>query len=170
MTWVFNEGDRKHALICQLVSGHVLVVFPSLCKSSNSYKCLRSHSNGLVQDCSNSIANALELLQFCTKPSICFWSHFVVYLLANESRSFYFLITAPHFSLSQNILLILCCFWDHSIFYVTNFAFFSQHLWVQISSFICNFTFSVHVLSPYCTIFNPLKPAKWLPFCLGPMC
>ena len=27
---------------------------------------------GLVQDCSNSIANALELLQSCTKPSIYF--------------------------------------------------------------------------------------------------
>ena len=26
--------------------------------------------NGLVQDCSNSIANALELLQSCTKPLI----------------------------------------------------------------------------------------------------
>ena len=28
------------------------------------------HVAGLVQDCSNSIANALELLQSCTKPSI----------------------------------------------------------------------------------------------------
>ena len=28
--------------------------------------------DGLVQDCSNSIANALELLQSCTKPSILF--------------------------------------------------------------------------------------------------
>ena len=28
------------------------------------------HSDGFVQDCSNSIANALELLQSCTKPSI----------------------------------------------------------------------------------------------------
>ena len=27
--------------------------------------------DGLVQDCSNSIANALELLQSCTKPLIC---------------------------------------------------------------------------------------------------
>ena len=27
------------------------------------------YSDGLVQDCSNSIANALELLQYCTKPS-----------------------------------------------------------------------------------------------------
>ena len=29
-----------------------------------------SRIDGLVQDCSNSIANALELLQSCTKPSI----------------------------------------------------------------------------------------------------
>ena len=27
--------------------------------------------DGLVQDCSNSIANAMELLQSCTKPAIC---------------------------------------------------------------------------------------------------
>ena len=31
------------------------------------------YNDGLVQDCSNSIANALELLQSCTKPSI--WYH-----------------------------------------------------------------------------------------------
>ena len=28
----------------------------------------REYIDGLVQDCSNSIANALELLQSCTKP------------------------------------------------------------------------------------------------------
>ena len=28
------------------------------------------HLNILLQDCSNSIANTMELLQFCTKPSI----------------------------------------------------------------------------------------------------
>ena len=28
------------------------------------------HIDGLVQDCSKPIANALELLQFCIKPSI----------------------------------------------------------------------------------------------------
>ena len=27
------------------------------------------HIDGIVQDCSNSIAKALELLQYCTKPS-----------------------------------------------------------------------------------------------------
>ena len=30
----------------------------------------KCHCNGLVQDCSNSIANALELLQSCRKPWI----------------------------------------------------------------------------------------------------
>ena len=39
------------------------VKFPSYC------------INGLVQDCSNSIANAMELLQSCTKPSIFHASH-----------------------------------------------------------------------------------------------
>ena len=41
----------------------------------------RMHSkmyiDGLVQDCSISIANALEILQSCTKPSIGSVSHFV---------------------------------------------------------------------------------------------
>ena len=36
-----------------------------------------NYIDGLAQDCSNSIANALELLKSCTKPSICsyiaFW-------------------------------------------------------------------------------------------------
>ena len=38
--------------------------------------------DGLVQDCSNSIGNALELLQSCTKPSI-WWNGFI---LQNHSR------------------------------------------------------------------------------------
>ena len=33
-----------------------------------------AYIGGLVQDCSNSIANALELLQSCSKPSIYFTS------------------------------------------------------------------------------------------------
>ena len=39
------------------------------------------HFNGSVQVCSNSIANALELLQSCTKPSIC-------KLTSNNERNF----------------------------------------------------------------------------------
>ena len=34
------------------------------------YNGIQLYINGLVQDCSNSIANALELLQSCPKPSI----------------------------------------------------------------------------------------------------
>ena len=33
------------------------------------------NTNGLVQGCSNSIANALELLQSCTKPSILYYHY-----------------------------------------------------------------------------------------------
>ena len=32
---------------------------------------LAQNCSGLVQDCSNSIATALELLQSCTEPSMC---------------------------------------------------------------------------------------------------
>ena len=31
---------------------------------------MTAHYNGLAQDCGNSSANALELLQFCAQPSI----------------------------------------------------------------------------------------------------
>ena len=37
--------------------------------------CSQHEMNGLVQDCSNSITNALELLQSCTKPSKYSLSH-----------------------------------------------------------------------------------------------
>ena len=36
----------------------------------NSLKLHEAYIDGSVQDCSNSIANALELLQYCKKPSI----------------------------------------------------------------------------------------------------
>ena len=35
------------------------------------HRNLKHHIYGLVQDYNNSVANALELLQSCTKPSIC---------------------------------------------------------------------------------------------------
>ena len=45
--------------------------------------------NGLVQDCNNSSALAMELLQFCTKPSKCAWilqKHFYLeYVLADQT-------------------------------------------------------------------------------------
>ena len=38
--------------------------------SFNNVRWLIAHIDGLAQDCSNSIANALELLQSYTKPMI----------------------------------------------------------------------------------------------------
>ena len=47
--------------------------------ASNQFQCntcmYNAYIDGLVQDCSNSIANALELLQACTKPSICCYKY-----------------------------------------------------------------------------------------------
>ena len=47
---------------------------PSLATDKYDVEMLQEHLTGLVQDGSNSIANALELLQSCTKPSRCSWS------------------------------------------------------------------------------------------------
>ena len=40
------------------------------CFTDTIWLTSNSDNDGSVQDCSNSIANALELLQFCTKPLI----------------------------------------------------------------------------------------------------
>ena len=51
-------------------------------------KRVKIHIDGLVQYCSNSIANALELLQYCTKPSICFNGIYVMLCVKIESACF----------------------------------------------------------------------------------
>ena len=48
-------------------------------ENTNQYLCF----DGLVQDYSNSIANALEVLRSCTKPSI-YSTQFVRYTIGNE--------------------------------------------------------------------------------------
>ena len=44
--------------------------YPLLCLESVFINLFDQHFDGLVQDCSNSSALAMELLQSCTKPSI----------------------------------------------------------------------------------------------------
>ena len=46
-------------------------IFQDHCKQQIS----DNYINGLVQDCSNSTANTLELLQSCTKSSMCSCQH-----------------------------------------------------------------------------------------------
>ena len=50
---------RKWNLFASMLHNYVII--------STSYGL--KHIDDLVQDCSNTIANALELLQSCTKPS-----------------------------------------------------------------------------------------------------
>ena len=52
-----------------------------MCARGLVFLCFVVDIDDLMQDCSNSIANALELLESCTKPSIYISSFQVVYLL-----------------------------------------------------------------------------------------
>ena len=49
---------------------HIYVTQPQWVKCFEIFIVNMFHIDGLVQDCSISIANALEILQSCTKPSI----------------------------------------------------------------------------------------------------
>ena len=64
--------SNRNAKMLDAVCLH-LSPFP-MCTYSHAWNwnlwILTYHLDGLMQDCSNSIANALELLQSCTKPSI----------------------------------------------------------------------------------------------------
>ena len=65
---IFSASLRANLL---LASEQIYVV-KLICIIAKTFNNADGHFNGLVQDCSNSIANALELLQSCTKPSIWF--------------------------------------------------------------------------------------------------
>ena len=70
---IYRRIDVQAISLTFLLTGHFFWWYMKLV--NNEY------IDGLVQDCSNSIANALELLQSCTKPSICFMSlsHYTLY-------------------------------------------------------------------------------------------
>ena len=59
--------------------------------------------DALVQDCSNSIANALELLQSCTKPLILWYSKYFLWPLNGESVS-----TEEHQTNSRKSIYTTC--------------------------------------------------------------
>ena len=60
MTQFIDEYMRHRSSTCYANSNNI---------ASMHYQHSGDKIDGLLQDCSNSIANALELLQFCTKPS-----------------------------------------------------------------------------------------------------
>ena len=67
---------------------------PAVKHYHNSLIILYIYIDGLVQDCSNSIANTLQLLQSCTKPSLKWMLHAVVLSLNNA-------IIFPYFQRQQ---------------------------------------------------------------------
>ena len=76
------KWNKKNAISDRLSKNRVHISwdilycgFVSVCVTESSEK--QNHDDGFVQDCSNSIANALEILQSCTKPSI--WYYFVLW-------------------------------------------------------------------------------------------
>ena len=71
---LFNYGQMMQQVICrQLISGIIgsdnSLLSKPLTECMLTYQLIRPKFDGLVQDCSNSSALAMELLQSCTKPS-----------------------------------------------------------------------------------------------------
>ena len=60
-----------------------------------------SYFDGLVQDCSNAIVNALELLQSCTKPSI--WTLSCKASLMNNIHGYYKMLNDAFIQTLQHI-------------------------------------------------------------------
>ena len=71
--WVNNReaGDLRR----YRAQYDVTVMLGTCCKKQTSDE--EHHFDGLAQDCSNSMALPMELLQSCTKPSICSSSYWI---------------------------------------------------------------------------------------------
>ena len=64
------DSPHKGTVMREVFPCHGIIIWKRI-HAAVSPKKFQTYIAGLVQDCSNSIANALELLQSCTKPSIC---------------------------------------------------------------------------------------------------
>ena len=67
-----------------------LYLYSEFIASTVAHNTTEVNIDGLVQDCSNFIANALELLQSCTKPSIYLSLNKMTDILQRFSNRFYF--------------------------------------------------------------------------------
>ena len=73
---------------------------------------IQRNIDSLVQDCSHSIANTLELLQFCTEPSIYFLIACLSTMYIADQNG------CPHVRLLSTLLFLVCiissCYYAHS--------------------------------------------------------
>ena len=65
-----------------------------------------SHVNGVVQGCSISIANTLEILQSCTKTLIWLWFSFVLFMLYHYILVLYCTLSFSSTRLSSNFFSV----------------------------------------------------------------
>ena len=66
--WSSTDNNTGPVMLQSILMYHMVY------KVSMLVQYITRSISGLVQGCSNSIANAMELLQSCTKPVICKWS------------------------------------------------------------------------------------------------
>ena len=89
---------------------------------------LQKHIGGFVQDCSNFIANALELLQSCTKPSTCSQMPNTNTDSATDERDLveYMKQSIVLFKVIADARVVMMFFWNDAIF--TNMINFSPRI------------------------------------------
>ena len=77
------------------LDGLVLNRYQAITSTNTDLSFVKNHFNGFVQDCSISTANALEILQSCTKPSI--WCYLVTTNISTSITclSSYLYLTPP---------------------------------------------------------------------------
>ena len=106
LDWVKNNKGRLfHHIMCSTDQAHQSFIVE-----------FYHHVDGLAQDCSNSSALAMELLQFCTKPSIWSYSYY--------SRSPHCKCLHSQWQHSYHNMCIICInqfveiwIWKYRIFY-----------------------------------------------------
>ena len=98
-----------------------------ICKSHDI-----SYYDGLGQDCSNSLANALELLESCTKPSISNMECDVLVVLLNVLRLWNDLIGNYHIA----VYLLPCQSSTTQIYNIAQYMFLPLKYWKALGDLI----------------------------------
>ena len=109
---VVNAEQRGAAYFWRFTSGFCLVAkwYEEFCGIQLLVPDFDDQIDGLVQDCSIFLANALEKQQSCTKPSIYSMSHIFVTIYVIQCTCGIFLDTLKHGQLvvAMNIIPALC--------------------------------------------------------------
>ena len=85
--WLIALSKAVQLILCECFKTYLdrtYYLFAEITAIGQLRKFLRTVIGGLVQDCSNSSANALELLQSCTKPSSWYSARFQFITLGSE--------------------------------------------------------------------------------------